>query len=88
MVLCLCVCVLVCVCVGHVESFEAGVFRNDLPVKFNLDATAMQELIDQLDETLHFALTVEANIDMDTVTNYHEVRDKIKTAIEGLRDNV
>ena len=33
---------------GHVESLESGVFREDIPVKFNMDPDTLQRLIDEV----------------------------------------
>ena len=44
---------------GHVECLEAGVFRSDIPVKFNLVPSAFQQLIDNIDRDLAFALETE-----------------------------
>jgi DNA polymerase epsilon subunit 1 len=29
---------------GHVEALEAGVFRSDIPLKFDIDTTAIDEV--------------------------------------------
>ena len=29
---------------GHVEALEAGVFRSDIPLKFEIDTTAIDEV--------------------------------------------
>lgn len=58
---------------GHVEALEAGVFRSDLPIKFKLSSTAFQQLIDEIDNALSFAITKEGNHNMESVTNYEEV---------------
>jgi DNA polymerase epsilon subunit 1 len=29
---------------GHVEALEAGVFRKDIPIKFEIDTTAIDEV--------------------------------------------
>ena len=33
---------------GHVEALEAGVFRSDIPLKFEIDTTAIDEVHDYL----------------------------------------
>lgn len=30
---------------GHVESLESGIFREDIPVKFDMDVEAIEDLI-------------------------------------------
>ena len=59
---------------GHVECLQTGIYRNDLPIKFRLEPKALQGLLDKLDDTLRFAITDEAGVDMAEVTNYDEVR--------------
>ena len=72
---------------GHVEALEAGVFRADLPVKFRLDASGYQKLIDGLDSALTFELEVEGKLNKEEVTNYDAVKDKIMDKLVYLRDN-
>lgn len=50
---------------GHVECLESGVFRSDIPVKFKLDPTAFQQLIDTVDYTLTFHIEVEEGVKAD-----------------------
>ena len=44
---------------GHVEAFEEGVFREDIPMEFALEEEAYQELIDQVENTMDFFLGEE-----------------------------
>ncbi|BBN04847.1 DNA polymerase epsilon subunit 1 [Marchantia polymorpha subsp. ruderalis] len=71
---------------GHVECLESGVFRSDLPTKFRLVPGAYQRLIDKLDRDLKYAIEVEGKMDLDSVTNYDEVKHNISTQLEALRD--
>lgn len=41
---------------------------------------------DDVDKILHFALSVEAGVSVDTVSNYDAVRQQIVTQLAGLRD--
>ena len=41
---------------GRVESLETGIFRSDLPYKFELVPSALQGLIDAVDRDLTFAI--------------------------------
>lgn len=68
---------------GHVESIEAGIFRSDIPVNFAVDATAIDELINDLDAALKFSITVEEKKSLDDITDYEEVKAKV---IEKLRN--
>ncbi|KAH8673336.1 DNA polymerase family B [Xylariales sp. PMI_506] len=71
---------------GHVESIEAGVFRADIPVNFAVDASAVDELLRDLDAALKFSITVEEKKSMDDVVNYDEVKDQIAAQLRQLRD--
>ena len=71
---------------GHVEAIESGVFRSDLPYKFNLCSDTCQEMIDQLPAVLQFAIEVENGLSMSHVTNYDDVYGAIKKLLEDLRD--
>jgi DNA polymerase epsilon subunit 1 len=47
---------------GHVECLEAGVFRSDIPAKFKLASSTLQNLIDRIDRDLTFALETERDV--------------------------
>lgn len=72
---------------GHVESLEAGVFRYDIPTHFNVDTSAVDELLAQLDDALKFTITVENGKNLEDITNYDEVRDEIKAKLIDLKEN-
>ncbi|GJN21151.1 hypothetical protein PR202_gb08602 [Eleusine coracana subsp. coracana] len=72
---------------GHVECLETGVFRSDLPTKFQLDPSAYEQLIGNLDRDLQYAIAVEGKLDVDSVINYDEVKDAIKEKLVSLQDN-
>jgi len=71
---------------GHVECLETGVFREDIPEKFRLDPEAFDELIQNIDRDLTFAIEVEGGIPRRQVMNYDEVRSAIVEELEMLRD--
>jgi DNA polymerase epsilon subunit 1 len=71
---------------GHVECLESGVFRDDIPTKFELDPTAFDELIANVDRDLTFALEVENGVQRSDCENYDEVRSQIIEQLEMLRD--
>ena len=48
-------------------------FRADIPIKFRVTPSAFQTLIDELEETMKFALETEEKIPMEYVTNFDEV---------------
>lgn len=71
---------------GHVECLESGVFRADLPAKFQFQPSAVQSLIDKIDKSLTFAIEVEGGAQRGDVENYDEVRSDIVQRLERLRD--
>ncbi|KAG8738813.1 DNA polymerase epsilon catalytic subunit [Ceratobasidium sp. 414] len=71
---------------GHVEALEAGVFRSDIATHFKIEPKAIQQLIDDLDAALKFCIVEESKVPLDNITNYDEVKSKIQTALEDLRD--
>lgn len=72
---------------GHVESIEAGVFRSDIPVSFNIDSTAIDELLNDLDHALKFSIEVEEKKSIDDVVNYDEVKGQIAERLLDLKNN-
>ncbi|KAL3518505.1 hypothetical protein ACH5RR_021094 [Cinchona calisaya] len=72
---------------GHVECLESGVFRSDLPTSFKLDPSAYEQLIDNLDRDLQYAIRVEGKMDLESVSNYAEVKDAISEKLIQLRDD-
>ncbi|BFZ59058.1 DNA polymerase epsilon catalytic subunit [Saitoella coloradoensis] len=72
---------------GHVESLEAGVFRSDIPEEFEIDPTACDELLSDLDAALKFTIEVEEKKKLEDITNYDEVREQIASGLRELRDN-
>ncbi|PON38200.1 DNA-directed DNA polymerase [Parasponia andersonii] len=72
---------------GHVECLESGVFRSDLLTSFRLDPSGYQQLIDNLDRDLQYAIRVEGKMDLDSVSNYDEVRSSIFEKLVRLRDD-
>jgi DNA polymerase epsilon subunit 1 len=71
---------------GHVECLEAGVFRADIPAKFSLVPTAIQNLIDHIDRDLTFAIEIENGLQRHDIVNYDEIRAEIVCSLEMLRD--
>jgi len=71
---------------GHVEALESGVFRSDIATKFVLDPGAFQELIDEVDAALQFAITKEGKIPLDDIVDYDEVKSQVVDALINLRD--
>ncbi|KAL9391175.1 hypothetical protein Peur_015095 [Populus x canadensis] len=71
---------------GHVECLESGVFRSDLPTSFKLDPSAYELLIKNLDRDLQYAIRVEGKMDLDSISNYDEVKNAIMEKLVCLRD--
>ena len=71
---------------GKVEALESGVFRSDLPTRFNCSPAAYTALLDTLDADLEHALRTEAGVAPQECVNYDEVRAAAATALAGLRD--
>ncbi|EWC45573.1 DNA polymerase epsilon catalytic subunit A [Drechslerella stenobrocha 248] len=71
---------------GHVEALEAGVFRSDIPTNFAVDPRAVDELLRDLDNALRFTIVVEGGKKFEDVTNYEEVRDKVKAKLMDLKE--
>ncbi|KAL6577446.1 DNA polymerase epsilon catalytic subunit A [Orobanche minor] len=71
---------------GHVECLECGVFRSDLPTSFKLDPAAYELLLDNLDRDLQYAIRVEGKMDLESVSNYDEVKNAIREKLVKLRD--
>ncbi|KAA8544223.1 hypothetical protein F0562_022235 [Nyssa sinensis] len=71
---------------GHVECLESGVFRSDLPTSFKLDPSAYEQLINNLDRDLQYAIRVEGKMDLESVLNYDEVKNAIMEKLMRLRD--
>ncbi|CAK7329328.1 unnamed protein product [Dovyalis caffra] len=70
---------------GHVECLESGVFRSDLPTSFKLDPSAYELLIKNLDRDLQYAIRVEGKMDLDSISNYDEVKNAIMDKLVRLR---
>ncbi|XP_022957705.1 DNA polymerase epsilon catalytic subunit A-like [Cucurbita moschata] len=71
---------------GHVECLESGVFRSDLPTSFRLDPSAYDQLINNLDRDLQYAIQVEGKTDLELVSNYSDVKNAIMEKLIRLRD--
>jgi DNA polymerase epsilon subunit 1 len=73
---------------GHVEALESGVFRSDIPEKFEMKTAALEQLIRDLDRALKFSLVKEGGVaDLSLVTNYDEVKAEIEGKLKEMLDN-
>jgi DNA polymerase epsilon subunit 1 len=57
---------------GKVECLESGVYRSDIEYEFDLKSSAFQELIDNIDRDLAFAIEVEGGRKLDEFVNFDE----------------
>ena len=58
---------------GHVEALESGVFRSDLPCRFKLGAGVLQELMDNVRDTVQHTLEEEEKMPLDKIIDFEEV---------------
>jgi DNA polymerase epsilon subunit 1 len=72
---------------GHVEALESGVFRSDIPCRFKLVPSALQDLIDNVEHTVRHTVEIEEKVPMEKTTNYEEVCQAIVDQLTVLRDN-
>lgn len=72
---------------GHVEAIESGVFRDDIPYRFKINPSTVTTLIEGVEKALTHALVEEEKIPLDTVLNFEEVVDKIKTELNALKEH-
>ena len=56
------------------EALESGVFRSDIPCRFKLVPSALQDLIDNVEHTVRHTVEIEEKVPMEKTTNYEEVR--------------
>ncbi|XP_057456006.1 DNA polymerase epsilon catalytic subunit A-like [Lotus japonicus] len=71
---------------GHVECLESGVFRSDIPCSFTVEPSAYEQLINNLERDLRYAIEVEGKMDLKSVSNYEEVKNAIREKLLQLRD--
>ncbi len=66
---------------GKVECLHSGIYRADLLTDFNLDSSAFQRLITDIDDIINFIVDVEnkdKNLDAKTdVVNREEIKNEI-----------
>lgn len=72
---------------GHVEALESGVFRADIPCKFRMDADTLEQLKNEVKETLIHSLVHEMEIDVSTLEDLDFVVTQIQNQLDELRLN-
>ncbi|CAB0040429.1 unnamed protein product [Trichogramma brassicae] len=70
---------------GHVEALESGVFRADIPYKFKIVPSAVDELMEGVENALRHAIEEEEKVPMSEVTNFDEVVQEVKEKLAALR---
>ena len=45
------------------ECLESGIYRSDIPCRFNLKPAAVKDLIDNVDADLQYAIRTEGKMD-------------------------
>ena len=72
---------------GHVEALESGVFRSDLPVRFDLDAPTLESLISRLDDVLNYTIEEEGKFKKEHIANFDQVKGDIFERLNELCKN-
>jgi DNA polymerase epsilon subunit 1 len=79
---------------GHVECLNVGVYRSDIPVKFKLDPSTYEYLIENIDNYIKFCLQIESNTDIgdspleDVMENYDSVYSEITSKLTAIIENI
>ncbi|KAG5315775.1 DPOE1 polymerase, partial [Acromyrmex insinuator] len=71
---------------GHVEALESGVFRADIPCRFKIVPSAVDELIGGVEKALKHTIQEEEKVPIDMVTNFDEIVNEIKGKLKELKD--
>ncbi|KYN13843.1 PREDICTED: DNA polymerase epsilon catalytic subunit A [Trachymyrmex cornetzi] len=71
---------------GHVEALESGVFRADIPCRFKIVPSAVDELIGGVEKALKHTIQEEEKVPIDMVTNFDEIVNEIKGKLKELKN--
>ena len=71
---------------GHVEALESGVFRADIPCRFKIVPSAVDELIGGVEKALKHTIQEEEKVPINMVTNFDEIVNEIKGKLKELKD--
>lgn len=71
---------------GHVEALESGVFRADIPCRFKIIPSAVNELISGVENALKHTIQEEEKVPIEMVTNFDEIVNEVKGKLRELRD--
>jgi DNA polymerase epsilon subunit 1 len=67
---------------GHVKALQSGVFRSDIPQKFQVNPDTFDSLINKMDSHLKFAVEGQ-DVDPDSLK---QLKDSIVAALTSIRD--
>ena len=71
---------------GHVECLRTGVYRSDIPVKFKLQESGYDWLLERVGAIMDFALEIESGgLKPEDVENYDEIKADITAKLEALK---
>lgn len=70
------------------ECIEAGVFRDDIPMRFKIDHAAVGGLAERAADIVRFAVEVESKMSVGDVENFEEVVEETRGVLKGLADKV
>ncbi|XP_076247642.1 DNA polymerase epsilon catalytic subunit 1 [Calliopsis andreniformis] len=71
---------------GHVEALESGVFRADIPCRFKIVPSAVDSLLNGVENALKHAIQEEEKVPIDMVTNFDEVVEEITMKLNALKN--
>jgi len=71
---------------GHVEALESGVFRADIPCRFKIVPSAVDELINGVENALKHTIQEEEKVSIDMVTNFDEIVNEVKGKLKELKN--
>ncbi|XP_066584539.1 DNA polymerase epsilon catalytic subunit 1 isoform X2 [Prorops nasuta] len=71
---------------GHVEALECGVFRADIPCRFKIVPSAVDELISGIKSALTYAIQEEEKVPLEMVENFDEITEEIKEKLIALKN--
>lgn len=71
---------------GHVEALESGVFRADIPCRFKIVPSAIDQLMIGVEKALKHTIEEEEKVPIQMVTNFDEIVDEVKGKLQALKD--
>eukprot|EP00792_Barthelona_sp_PAP020_P004667 TRINITY_DN2272_c0_g1_i1.p1 TRINITY_DN2272_c0_g1~~TRINITY_DN2272_c0_g1_i1.p1 ORF type:complete len:2452 (+),score=585.46 TRINITY_DN2272_c0_g1_i1:989-7357(+) len=72
---------------GHVECLNTGVYRSDIPIKFNVNPSKYDELIKKVRRDLTFYVEIERKMKIEEITNFDSICETIENRLIQIRDN-